>query len=98
MDVNEFFLAKNSFMAYNIKCNFTDIYTYIYIYIYFQKVSKTGGVDRMTDTSKYTGSHKERFDESGKGKGIEGREDRVENKGYVSSYKGEGSYDSKTGK
>lgn len=62
------------------------------------KVSKTGGVDRMTDTSKYTGSHKERFDESGKGKGIEGREERAENKGYVSSYKGEGTFDSKTGK
>ena len=31
-------------------------------------------MDRLTDTSKYTGSHKERFDESGKGKGKEGRE------------------------
>ncbi len=28
----------------------------------------------MTDTSKYTGSHKERFDESGKGKGLAGRD------------------------
>ncbi|XP_069757495.1 tubulin polymerization-promoting protein family member 3 isoform X2 [Narcine bancroftii] len=33
------------------------------------KVAKTGAVDRLTDTSKYTGSHKERFDEGGKGKG-----------------------------
>ncbi|XP_068704850.1 tubulin polymerization-promoting protein family member 3-like [Montipora foliosa] len=34
------------------------------------KQSKSGSVDRMTDTSKYTGSHKERFDDSGKGKGL----------------------------
>ena len=35
----------------------------------------------MTDTSNYTGSHKERFDESGKGKGAEGRTDTVNNTG-----------------
>ncbi|XP_043289433.1 tubulin polymerization-promoting protein homolog [Venturia canescens] len=29
---------------------------------------------RMTDTSKFTGSHKERFDKDGKGKGKDGRE------------------------
>ncbi|KAK7501006.1 hypothetical protein BaRGS_00007886 [Batillaria attramentaria] len=52
-------------------------------------------VDRLTDTSKYTGAHKERFDASGRGKGIDGREVRVENKGYVGNYKGEGSYDAK---
>ena len=34
---------------------------------YHQKVNDT--VARLTDTSKYTGSHKERFDSSGKGKG-----------------------------
>ena len=28
---------------------------------------------RMTDTSKYTGTHKERFDADGKGKGADGR-------------------------
>jgi len=32
------------------------------------KTSATGGVAKMTDTSKYTGSHKERFDAEGKGK------------------------------
>lgn len=58
-----------------------------------QGTSKTGGVGRMTDTSQYTGSHKERFDESGKGKGIDGREERADNSGYVGDYKGEGSYD-----
>merc|ERR1711942_588267 len=39
------------------------------------KVATGNNVDRMTDTTQYTGAHKERFDESGKGKGIEGRED-----------------------
>lgn len=52
-----------------------------------------GGVDRLTDTSKYTGSHKERFDESGKGKGMSGREDVKDNTGYVGAYKGAGTYD-----
>lgn len=49
----------------------------------------------MTDTSKYTGSHKERFDESGKGKGKEGRSDVVKNNGYVGNYKGAGTYSGK---
>ncbi|XP_060639074.1 tubulin polymerization-promoting protein family member 2 [Anolis sagrei] len=52
-----------------------------------------GAVDRLTDTSKYTGSHKERFDESGKGKGIAGRADLAHNTGYVGNYKGAGTYD-----
>ncbi len=43
----------------------------------------------MTDTSNYTGSHKERFDESGKGKGADGRTDKADNSGYVGNYKGE---------
>ncbi|XP_068451476.1 tubulin polymerization-promoting protein family member 3 [Clinocottus analis] len=60
------------------------------------KVSKLKAVDRLTDTSKYTGSHKERFDESGKGKGLDGREDIVENTGYVGAYKNAGTYDDKT--
>ncbi|CAF1636087.1 unnamed protein product, partial [Didymodactylos carnosus] len=50
---------------------------------------------RMTDTSGYTGSHKERFDAEGKGKGIDGRENLVDNKGYVTGYKEEGTYDKK---
>lgn len=49
----------------------------------------------MTDTSKYTGAHKERFDESGKGKGADGRTDKVENSGYVGNYKGKGTFDKK---
>lgn len=43
---------------------------------------------RLTDTSKYTGSHKNRFDSDGRGKGIDGRADRVANDGYVQGYKG----------
>lgn len=50
---------------------------------------------RLTDTSGYTGSHKERFDESGKGKGIEGRAERADNSGYVGNYKGQGTFDKK---
>lgn len=60
------------------------------------KVAKTGAVDRLTDTTKYTGSHKERFDESGKGKGKGGREELVEHTGYVGAYKNAGTYEEKT--
>jgi hypothetical protein len=59
------------------------------------KTSATGGVAKMTDTSKYTGSHKERFDAEGKGKGADGRTDKVEASGYVGNYKGEGTFDKK---
>nr|XP_033779330.1 tubulin polymerization-promoting protein family member 3-like [Geotrypetes seraphini]XP_033779331.1 tubulin polymerization-promoting protein family member 3-like [Geotrypetes seraphini]XP_033779332.1 tubulin polymerization-promoting protein family member 3-like [Geotrypetes seraphini]XP_033779333.1 tubulin polymerization-promoting protein family member 3-like [Geotrypetes seraphini] len=62
------------------------------------KAVAVGAVDRLTDTSKYTGSHKERFDESGKGKGISGREEMASNTGYVGAYKGAGTYDGKTKK
>lgn len=43
-------------------------------------------VERLTDTSKYTGTHKQRFDDSGKGKGISGRKDVPDSSGYVSGY------------
>ncbi|XP_032478725.1 tubulin polymerization-promoting protein family member 2 isoform X1 [Phocoena sinus] len=59
------------------------------------KAMTVGGVSHLTDTSKYTGTHKERFDQSGKGKGIAGREDMTDNSGYVSGYKGAGTYDKK---
>lgn len=49
--------------------------------------------DKMTDTSNYTGSHKERFDEDGKGKGADGRTDKVDNSGYVGNYKGKDTFD-----
>ncbi|XP_029464648.1 tubulin polymerization-promoting protein family member 3 [Rhinatrema bivittatum] len=62
------------------------------------KAASGGAVERLTDTSKYTGSHKERFDESGKGKGKSGRETVVENTGYVGAYKHAGTYDAKVKK
>merc|ERR1719187_816300 len=57
------------------------------------KVTNSSVTDRMTDASKYTGSHKERFDADGKGKGIEGRADVAKNDGYVTGYKEGGSYE-----
>lgn len=48
---------------------------------------KAGGVDRLTDASGYTGSHKERFGADGKGKGMEGRKDLHKNDGYVTGFK-----------
>ncbi|KAF6721024.1 Tubulin polymerization-promoting protein family member 3 [Oryzias melastigma] len=59
------------------------------------KAAKIAAVDRLTDTSRYTGSHKERFDESGRGKGREGREEIVENTGYVGAYKNAGTFNIK---
>ncbi|XP_062341423.1 tubulin polymerization-promoting protein family member 2 [Osmerus eperlanus] len=59
------------------------------------KVAKAAAVDRLTDTSKFTGSHKERFDETGKGKGKVGREEVPDASGYVGAYRGQGSYEDK---
>ncbi|KAJ3598614.1 hypothetical protein NHX12_002119 [Muraenolepis orangiensis] len=55
-------------------------------------------VSRLTDTTKFTGSHKERFDHSGRGKGKAGRVDVVDTSGYVSGYKHAGSYEKKLSK
>ncbi|XP_076009912.1 tubulin polymerization-promoting protein [Genypterus blacodes] len=52
-------------------------------------------VSRLTDTTKFTGSHKERFDNSGRGKGKAGRVDLVDTSGYVAGYKHRGSYEKK---
>ncbi|XP_012682466.1 tubulin polymerization-promoting protein family member 3 [Clupea harengus] len=60
------------------------------------KVAKTGAMGRLTDTTKYTGSHKERFDDTGKGKGKAGREELVDKTGYVGAYKNAGTYEEKT--
>lgn len=53
----------------------------------------TAAVNRLTDASKYTGSHKERFDASGKGKGLAGRKNIVDESGYVSGYQHKDTYD-----
>lgn len=50
-------------------------------------------VNRMTDTALYTGHHKERFGEDGKGKGLEGRKYLADGSGYVSGYKNKDTYD-----
>lgn len=91
------------FIQYPIHSNFDiciykslSIHWVIHGFHLFQKVAKTGAVDRLTDTTKYTGSHKERFDDSGKGKGKAGREELVENTGYVGAYKNAGTYEEKT--
>ncbi|KAM9722671.1 tubulin polymerization-promoting protein isoform 1-T1 [Menidia menidia] len=55
-------------------------------------------VSRLTDTTKFTGSHKERFDQSGRGKGKAGRVDMVDTSGYVSGYKHRGTYEKKVTK
>lgn len=49
-------------------------------------------VDRLTDVSKYTGSHKQRFDETGRGKGIAGRKDLPDQSGYVQGYQNKDTY------
>ncbi|KAI4503071.1 hypothetical protein M0802_002115 [Mischocyttarus mexicanus] len=49
-------------------------------------------VDRLTDVTRYTGSHKQRFDESGKGKGIAGRKDLPDQSGYVQGYQNKDTY------
>jgi hypothetical protein len=54
--------------------------------------AETGGVyDHLTDTRGYTGAHKERFDETGKGKGKIGRADAPSD-GYVAGYKQKNTY------
>jgi len=53
---------------------------------------KSATVERLTDTSRYTGAHKQRFDESGKGRGIAGRKDISESSGYVQGYQHKDSY------
>jgi len=60
-----------------------------------QKTAKSAAVDRLTDTSKYTGSHKERFDDEGKGKGAAGRKEVVDESGYVTGYKEKDTYEKK---
>lgn len=61
------------------------------------KVCHNDVTTRLTDHKGYTGSHKERFDqETGKGKGKEGRETGPSKKaqqGYVGNYKNMNTYD-----
>lgn len=52
-----------------------------------QETAKMDVTARLTDTAKYTGAHKERFDADGKGKGAAGRDDIAANDGYVQGFK-----------
>lgn len=63
-----------------------------------QRAVASPTVSRLTDTTKFTGSHKERFDSTGRGKGKAGREDVVDTSGYVSGYKHRGTYEKKVTK
>lgn len=62
------------------------------------KADANGVYNRLTDHTKYTGAHKERFDAEGKGKGKAGRVEAVDNSGYVGSYKNKDTYDKVHGK
>ncbi|XP_071451805.1 tubulin polymerization-promoting protein homolog [Hetaerina americana] len=53
---------------------------------------QAAAVERLTDTSRYTGSHRQRFDESGRGKGIAGRKDMADGSGYVQGYMNKDTY------
>lgn len=44
--------------------------------------------DRLTDTSKYTGTHKERFDQNGRGLGLAGRDSVAKGSGTFTQYRG----------
>ena len=47
----------------------------MHLFFLFQSVAKTAALDRLTDASKYGGTHKNRFTPDGKGRGKEGRVD-----------------------
>uniref|UniRef100_H0XC53 Tubulin polymerization promoting protein family member 2 n=1 Tax=Otolemur garnettii TaxID=30611 RepID=H0XC53_OTOGA len=57
-------------------------------------VTRAGAVDQHTDNNKYTGSHRERLDHSGKGKDI-GREETTDNSDYGRGHKAAGTYKTK---
>ena len=42
-------------------------------------------LDRLTNPEHYTGAHKQRFDETGKGRGVRGRRDSVRRASAVGS-------------
>ena len=50
------------------------------------KVADDAILHKMTDTSQYTGAHKERFDKDGHGRGGAGRDMGANNKGDLSSF------------
>lgn len=69
-----------------------------FLFLDTQRAVASPTVSRLTDTTKFTGSHKERFDETGRGKGKAGRVEMVDTSGYVPGYKHAGSYEKKVQK
>lgn len=67
------------------KQNLCPCYTWLLLFLLLQQPSDSPVVVRVTDTTKYTGSHKLRFDEEGKGKGMAGRDSLVKGRGHVTS-------------
>ncbi|XP_037086201.1 tubulin polymerization-promoting protein homolog [Pollicipes pollicipes] len=57
--------------------------------------TKSNVYDRLCDVSKYGASHRQRFDEHGKGRGAVGRRDDHANSGYVTGYKHQDTYPQK---
>ncbi len=70
----------------------------MHLFLDSQRAVASPTVSRLTDTTKFTGSHKERFDQTGRGKGKAGRVEVVDTSGYVPGYKHAGSYEKKTSK
>ncbi|CAJ0573047.1 unnamed protein product, partial [Mesorhabditis spiculigera] len=62
------------------------------------KSDANGVYSRLTDHTKYTGAHKERFNTDGTGKGKAGRVELADNSGYVGAYKNKDTYDKVHGK
>uniref|UniRef100_A0A8C3JUI7 Uncharacterized protein n=1 Tax=Calidris pygmaea TaxID=425635 RepID=A0A8C3JUI7_9CHAR len=59
-----------------------------------KKPNSVGATVSMSFLTHSNGSHKEHYDESGKGKCIAGCQDLADNRGYIGAYKGAGTYDS----
>ena len=57
-----------------------------------QPGTKSNVYDRLCDVSKYGASHRQRFDEHGKGRGAAGRKDLHADSGYVHGYKNQNTY------
>jgi len=54
--------------------------------------ARGGAVGRLTDARGFTGSHRQRFDGEGRGRGAAGRRDDPDKSGYVSGYKNKDTY------
>ncbi|GIL45782.1 hypothetical protein Vafri_2928 [Volvox africanus] len=53
-----------------------------------QKAQHVSIFDKLTDTTLYTGAHKHRFDETGKGRGLAGRDRVAKGSGFIAGAPG----------